>query len=519
MKEIHSIRSRMLLAVACVASLSAATGRASAQDADWREEQAYTLGVQAFIYGFPWIYFAQLRWQWVTQPPPDPNAWPYAPLNEFCHAQELATAESQLGGSPNVDTLYSTAWICLTNEPVILSVPAIPDRYYTFEMASMDSDNFAYVGTRATGTNAGNYAIIGPDWVGSLPPGVTELPRSHTPYAFILGRTLVYGTDDVVNIHALQDQYKLTPLSYWGTSNTPPVNRDVWEPYPTNDVLSAWKTMNRAMTENPPNVPGQQSMVNNFATIGVGPNQDVTNMDLATQAGLVRAEKEAMAIMHGFNESGGGGTVVNGWSYPPSTLGRAGQYDDFLTRAAAQCWAGIVANDPEEAIYLNTTTDDEGAQLTGDNDYTIRFPSNGMPDVGAFWSVTMYDTNHNLVANSLNCYKLGTYPKGAMQTNLDGSLTIYVQHESPGVATESNWLPAPTGEFYLILRTYLPGPDILSHAWKPPPVEKTASHPPTRVIRLVGDLAFGSVPVGSTSNRTLTIHNDGNDTGCFGSGR
>lgn len=471
MKKSCSARNLAGLVVACLSAVL--TGLVPARAADWREENAYTLGVQAYIYGFPWIYFSQLRWQYVTTVS---NVMPYAPLNRFAHADHLATAADQSGGSPNNDTLYSTAWLCLTNEPVILSVPAVTGRYYTFEMACMDSDNFAYVGTRATGTNAGNYAVIGPGWTGALPPGVTALATSRTPYVFVLGRTLVFGTDDVANVQAIQAQYKLAPLSYWPGTD-PATNRNVWAPYPTNDTLGVWKTMNRAMTENPPNVPSQQAMVNYFATIGVGPDQHVELMDGSISQGLVRAAQEAMAIMHGFNLAGGGGLAVNGWTYPPSTLGRAGQYDDFLTRAAPQCWAGIVANDPEESIYLNTTTDNEGIALNGVNDYVITFPSNGLPDVGAFWSVSMYGYDHNFVSNSIDRFKLGTYPEGAMSPNPDGSLTIYVQNEWPGAGLESNWLPSPLTNFYLIMRTYLPGSNIVNQTWEPPAVEVVVRRP------------------------------------------
>jgi hypothetical protein len=446
------------------------TQPAGAQSQDWREEYAYTLGVQAYIYGFPWVYLSQIRWQWAGQAACGGGNAPCAPLNEFSHARGLNSAADKTGGSPNNDTVYSIAWVDLSAEPVILSVPAIPDRYYTFEMSSMDSDNFAYVGTRATDTQAGDYAIVGPGWTGELPSGVIELPRSRTAFALILGRTLVYGEDDLANVHALQDQYKLTPLSRWGVAATETTPHYAWAPFAATDPLAAWKTMNRAMTENPPNVPEQQELVNLFAAIGVGPGQDLEAVDNATKRGLERAAAEAMVIMHGFNLAGGGGREVNGWTCPPATLGRAGQHGDFLVRAASQCWAGIVANDAEEAIYLNTSTDAEGEKLTGANDYEIHFLPGGLPDVGAFWSITMYGYDHNLVENPLDRYKLGTYPEGLMRLDPDGGLTIYVQHETPGPVNESNWLPAPEGDFYLILRTYLPGVGILEGTWAPPAV-------------------------------------------------
>ncbi len=468
MKKYSSSRIALLLA-ACLVGLSAATAPATTQEEEWREEFAYTLGVQAYIYGFPWIYLSQFRWEYVTQPT-NPEYVPYAPLNQFWHARYLFTAAYRDGGSPQSDTLYSVAWVNLSTEPLILSVPAIADRYYSFELASMDSDNFALVGTRTTGTNAGNYAIIGPDWSGTLPTGVTELAHSLTPYAFVLGRTLVFDSNDLTNVHAIQDQYKLTPLSYWGTTNTAPDDRNVWAPYSTNDPLACWKTMNRAMTENPPTVSNQQSFVNEIAQIGLGPNQDVDATDAATKRGLIRAAQDGMAVMMEFNQTGGYGKEINGWFYPPTTLGRCGQYDDFLSRAASQCYIGIVASDTAEAVYLNAATDAEGLPLRGVNNYIIRFPAGGLPDVNAFWSVTMYGMDHNLVPNPLNRYKFGTYPIGALRPDPDGSYPIYLQNTSPGADKESNWLPAPIGQFYLLMRTYCPGSNIVNRTWDPPAV-------------------------------------------------
>ena len=180
--NLTSILKPVLPTIAAVAVVAAGTGTGQAQDYsdDWKYKFAYTLGVQAYIYGFPWINMAQYRWEWVTQPPTQDDDHAYAPLNQFSHSTTLKDASWQGGGSPNSDTVYSTAWLNLTTEPVILSVPAI-DRYYTFELAGFDSDNFAYVGTRTTGTNAGNYLIAGPNWTNACPAGVTQLTNSRTP--------------------------------------------------------------------------------------------------------------------------------------------------------------------------------------------------------------------------------------------------------------------------------------------------------------------------------------------------
>lgn len=492
----------VLPTVAGLAMLTLVTRPAAAQSpTDWREEYAYNVGIQAYLYYFPWLNMAQYRWQWVTQPA---GPAPSAPLNQFWHATVLADARYRGGGSPNVDTLYSMAWLDLTQEPVILSVPAITNRYFTFELSSMDSDNFGYVGLRTAGSAGGNYAILGPHWHGTLPAGVSAgLPpnelRSRTPFALITGRTLAYGTNDLTNVYRLQAQYKLTPLSHWGTTNVPPVNTNVFQPYSTNtDPLGTWMTINRAVTENPPNVAGQQGLIDWFSEIGVGPGQDVTQVDSSTQAGLRRAAEDAYAMMTDILAGGMDSAVTNGWSYPPPSIGRSGQYGDFLIRAVFQSLGGVVANDPDESVYLATTTDRDGRLLSGTDRYTIEFAPGGLPEVGAFWSVTMYDTTQNLVTNSLNRYKLGSLSSPSLATNLDGSVTLYLQTSSPGADKESNWLPAPPGNFNLLLRCYMPGAAIVNQTWAPPPIQKVLTPPVLRA-----ELVNGSVNVTWTDDAGL----------------
>lgn len=459
--------SAAVLGCAAAASMVAAA-QPAAPKVDWRGTYAYTQGMQAFIVGFPWVFLPELRWKWVTQDPRSPFV-PYAPLNQFWNSRQLATAEYRDGGSPNNDTLYSIAWLDLAKEPLILSVPDVGDRYYTMEMASLDSDNFAYVGKRTTGTKAGHYAIIGPNWKGTLPAGVTELPRSRTDSALIFGRTLVYGPEDIAAVNKIQDQYRLTPLSLWGTGKTAPASREVPPPAnPKDDPLAAWKTMNGAMGKNPP-AGGQADIVRSFATIGIGPGLDVTKTDAATQDGLARAAKDGMALLREAQASFG--KKVNGWRYPPETMGRAGLHYDFLLRASLQCLGGIISNDPAEAIYMNTFTDAAGASLSGANTYRIRFAPGGTPPVGAFWSITMYGLDNNFVANPINRYKLGSLPKGSIAPDPDGGMTITVSHLQPASGAV-NWLPAPPGSFYLVLRTYMPEGKLLDQTWEPPAVVK-----------------------------------------------
>jgi hypothetical protein len=438
---------------------------------DWREEYAYTLGLQAYIYGFPWVYLSQLRWQWVTQPV-NPDTTPYAALNHFWHQKSLTDAQYYDGGSPNNDTMYSIAWLNVQEQPVILSHPDMGKRYYTFELASLDADNFAYVGTRTTGQYAGHYAIVGPGWQGSLPPGVHALAPSRTPTVLIYGRTLVDGPEDVEHVRALQKHYRLTPLSQWDQPGTQmPQDRTIWQPFdPTLDPLATWKTMNRAMTEEPPEV-RHAALLRLFTTIGIGPNQQVECLDAGTRRGLVRAAKEGPQFLAAVFRQGGPGKRVNGWLYPPPTLGRVGQHDDFVTRAALQVAATIIANDPQEAVYLTVQTDGNGQLLNGTRRYCLRFGLGGLPPVHAFWSLTLYGMDHNLVENPIDRYSIGDRTPELVRDS-DGGLTLFIQNEPPVGEQMLNWLPAPQGPFNLILRAYLPTREIVEQLWQPPALQE-----------------------------------------------
>jgi len=433
---------------------------------DWREEYAYTLGIQAYIFAFPWVYLSLLRYLWVAQKPKN-DMTIYAALNHFFHTRRIITAEYRDGGSPNNDTLYSVAWLDVSKEPVILSHPDMGERYFTFEIASMTSDNFAYVGKRTTGSTAGHFAICGPNWQGDLPDGVQALPASPTAAVLIFGRTALRGPADVTAVNQLQDQYKLTPLSFWGVKDASlPERRDVPPPFdPQKDSLADWKTINQAMIENPP-LEQNAFMLDLLKTIGVGPGLDVSQMDAATQKGLTRAAKDGRAMLQAITVSGRG-KRVNGWVFPPSSMGRAGYRKDFITRGASQCLGGIISNDPEEAVYINTTVDSDGQPLNGANRYVLKFDPGKLPEVNEFWSLTLYDLTFNLVQNPIDRWAIGSLT-GEYQLADDGSLTIYIQHESPGSEKESNWLPAPKDEFLLIFRTYGPSENLINQTWEMP---------------------------------------------------
>jgi hypothetical protein len=440
---------------------------------DWQDEYAYSLGLQAYIYGFPYVYNAYTRYKW-TNLPQDPKHIPYAPVNHFWHATEVMDATYRDGGCPNNDTLYSIAWVDLSKEPVILTVPEISaDRYWTFELVSFTSDNFAYVGRRV-GSSKGNYALIGPGWHGDLPEDVNAVtPSSSTPWILILGRTLVNGVDDLPTVHALQAQYRLTPLSFWGKPEAQlPESRDVYKPdvalTGTKDPLEPWKTLNAMLAENPPAV-HQEVLLKQFATIGIGPGLDVEQQPEVVKKALLRVPSVGIPLLRQQFMSGVWAKVVNGWRYPPSNIGRFG--DEFLKRAADQSLVGITANDPVEAVYLVNLTDNVGEPLNGAHKYEVTFPKGYEPPVDAFWSMTVYGSDYNLIPNQINRYSIGDRTPG-IKKNSDGGTTFYFQNESPGPDKESNWLPTGSGAWFPILRMYIPHPDVVNAEWECPPITK-----------------------------------------------
>ena len=452
---------------------------------DWREEYAHTLGVQAAVFAYPWLYFAHLRYEWMAKEKPAGYKGIDMPLNQFYHFRNTVDASYRAGGSPNNDTLYSILFLDVGKEPVILSHPNMGDRYFTFGISSMTSDNFAYVGKRTTGGKAGNYLIAGPDWKGKLPDGV-QMPAqangtkmmgisaiSPTRGVFILGRTSVQGKEDAKTVNKLQDQYTLTPLSQWGKKKVKmPTTRNIWKPYdPKTDPLAPWKTINRMLTEHPP-LAQNKVVVDMFKDIGIGPGLDVEKVDDTIKRGLIRAIKTAGPMIKAAGQSAGFGKMINGWSISPNTMGSAGYSGDFLSRGAIQSGAGIVANDPQEAVYPLTRIDASGDVLDGAKKYTMTFAPGNLPKVDAFWSLTLYDDTFNLVDNPINRYNISSQT-GDYKKAKDGSLTLYVQNESPGKDKESNWLPSPkSGSFFMIFRTYIPAKEIVEQAWQIPGLVK-----------------------------------------------
>ena len=463
----------------------------------WQETYAAALGQEAYVWAFPWLYLTQICWLWTSEEgkklaDEQGIKIPWAPMNSFFHSTVLSNPSYQSGGSPNCDTLYSTAWVDLAKEPLVLTVPEITDRFYNIEMASLDSDNFAYVGTRATGTQAGHYLIAGPNWAGPVPANVSDiLPRSRTSIAFLLGRTGVNSDaeEEVQLAYERSLGYTLTPLSRWldpGLDPEDPPRAMVPANLDYENPEGTWLAINMAMTQSPPGTYpalGQTELINLFATIGVGPNQRLDAQTQATLKGLQTAATQGLSLLKAM--SYGRGTPVNGWTYPPLALGRAGDHSDYITRAALQALGGIIANDPDEAVYLNCSTDGDGKPLLSKETYSMTFTpppaGSGFPPIAegfhGFWSVTLYTPTYNLVQGSNN-YTINSYDPRFRQRTKDGGLKIVIKESDPGKMEDGwYWLQSPKdanpdgSDFFLILRVYVPGPTVSgSQTWPPPPI-------------------------------------------------
>jgi hypothetical protein len=399
-----------------------------------------------------------------------------APIGQFARLRAYPPASDHTVTAPNADTLYTIAWLDVSKEPWILSIPDMKDRYYLIPMLSGWTDVFQVPGKRTTGTKAQKYAITGPGWTGTPPEGVTEY-KSPTGMVWILGRIYCTGTrEDYKAVHALQDKFSVVPLSSYGKLYTPPAgtvdpNVDmktaVREQVNRMDAGAYFKLLAQLMKDNPP-AAEDAPMVAKMAKIGIIPGQDfdISKLDPGVAKGLQNVPKAGFEkIMAEFKKLG---APVNGWTYS-TKLGVYGM--EYLQRALVTA-IGLGANRGQDAIYPTSEVDADGKPYDGANKYVMRFDKGQMPPVDGFWSLTMYDAEYFFVPNKLNRYTLSSRNK--FKTNPDGSTDLYLQKDSPGKDKESNWLPAPDGKFILMLRLYWPKespPSIIDGSWKPPAVK------------------------------------------------
>jgi hypothetical protein len=435
-------------------------------------DEARKIGVEAVVYGLPLVVMDTTMRVSTNVPGPQPNA--HAPVNQFGNMSKYPSASDHTVVRMNIDTLYSWAWLDLSKEPMVLSLPDTHGRYYMMPMLDAWTNVFASPGTRTTGNGAGNFAVSGPGWTGSIPEGVKQI-KSPTNIVWIIGRTQTNGPEDYAAVNALQAQYKLTPLSAFGKPNTPPpgvvdpaVNMKVGpgEQVAKMDSTTFFKTLARLTASNPP--PAEDAPVlAMLAKIGVIPGQDFdpSKLDPAVAKELEKSVQLAVEKLQAAGKKWG--KPVNGWNVPPMNVGDFGT--DYSFRAVV-AFIGLGANLPADAVYPFAFVDGDDKPLNGANRYVVHFDKGQTPPANAFWSLTMYDAQGFPVENPINRYTISSWMP--LKSNADGSLDVYIQKDSPGADAKSNWLPAPASEFTITMRVYWPKPAMLDGTWKPPPVKK-----------------------------------------------
>jgi len=426
-----------------------------------------TLSREAYIYLYPLVTMETSRRQATNVPAGQRAA--FGPSNRFSHLREFPTAEFRAVVRPNFDTLYSSAWLDLTQGPVQIDVPDSGDRYYMLPMLDMWTDVFANPGKRTTGTGPQRYVVTPPGYAGPLPDGADQI-AAPTPYVWVIGRTQTNGPADYEHVHGFQDGLSITELGEpAGQQIDPDVDMGT-EPLRQVNGLSAVDFFTLAaslLRVNPPHH-SDHSQLSRMALLGLVPGQDfdAARFDEAALADLQAGATEALQQIQGSLARLGG--LHNGWVIPADTMGVYGNY--YLKRAGVAL-AGLGANPAEDAVYPLLQTDAEGKHATGDESYAIHFDQESLPPVAAFWSITMYDAEGFQVANEIDRYAIGD--RDPLRYNEDGSLDLYIQHENPGPDRVSNWLPAPRGALGVTMRLYAPKQEVLTGAWVPPPVRRT----------------------------------------------
>ncbi|CAN7760505.1 DUF1254 domain-containing protein [Bradyrhizobium sp. LjRoot220] len=435
----------------------------------------FALATDAYVYGYPLVTMEMTRRVFTNVSQLEAMR---GPMGQVVKARQYPDASYRDVTAPNADTLYTTSFFDVGKEPMVLSIPDMKDRYYLMPMLDGWTNVFQVPGKRTTGTGAQTYAITGPGWKGALPSGVKEL-KSPTSMVWLLGRIYCTGTsEDYAAVHKLQDECKLVPLSSYGKPYTAPSNTidpsidmktAVREQVNRMDAAAYFTLLCKLMKDNPPAAADAPQLAK-FAKIGIVPGQDF-------DAGKLKADflkrvpevsNDRIMLQFKVNKSI---SDENGFAY----TAKGGVYGtDYLLRALITA-IGLGCNRPQDAIYPTSQKDAERQKYSGANKYVMHFAKGQLPPVRGFWSLTMYNADYFFVNNPLNRYSISA--RQNLKSNPDGSTDLYIQKDSPGKDKESNWLPAPSGNFILMARLYWPtesSPSIINGSWKIPPVKKVA---------------------------------------------
>jgi hypothetical protein len=435
--------------------------------------EARQIAEEAFIYGFPMVMNYGVMYEYFI----DKSSSQYkAPFNELYNMARLVTPKDTAIVTPNSDTLYSFVGADLRAEPLVLSVPEVEKgRYYSMQLVDLYTFNYGYIGSRTTGNGSGSYMIAGPNWKGVTPPGIKKVIRCETDFSFVGFRTQLFGPADLDNVKKIQAGYKAQILSAFLKKPAPPAAPVIKWPKIDKKLAETdpFAYLNFVLQFCPPIGPAdvEEPLRARFAKIGIeaGKSFSFDKLTAGQKADLAAAMKSGYEKIK--EKVGTLGKDENGWRVGKLALSRSDEKGDWTFRAAV-AMAGIYANDAVEALYPLLATDEGGNKPDcSKNRYTLTFPKGQLPPVRAFWSVTMYDGKTQLlIENPINRYLINSPMLPDLKVNSDGSLTLYIQKDSPGKEKEPNWLPAPDGPIYVVMRLYWPREEALTGEWTPPAV-------------------------------------------------
>ena len=436
------------------------------------QDGAHALALEAAIYGVPIVAMYNLRNS--TSTGPGTKGRP----NEILRVENITTPQvaRRLGYvSPNVNVVYGFGFMDLEAQPIILRAPNSHGRYYVVQMVDMWTNSFAYVGGATTGYSGGTYALVGPGWHGTLPPGVKRIDAPTRwielqPRVYVKNQADLPGAERVLRAITVTGlaQYtgRKSPVEPARSYTVPKINLSVaGSQMQFDDPLQFWEIFSAAMNENPPPRDQVAAVLPQFKILGIvlGKQWKREDVNPVILAQMRLASQEIGSTMRSMSLAV---KSINGWTIPPADVGNAGS--DYVVRAIVAV-LGLTANTPKEAIYYSGFRDANGAALSGAKRYTITFspPMTYIKTIPpGFWSLTMYDLSGFTVANPIDRYALGS--DDDLKRNANGSFTIYIAHDDPGASEESNWLPSPSGPFYLILRDYAPAPEVVRALGNPP---------------------------------------------------
>jgi hypothetical protein len=430
-----------------------------------REAHAYAIGIQAFEYGFPLIYFANIRWKWAK----DPKSV-LRPLNSWITPKDfVATSNYRDGGSFNTDTVYAGAFVDLRKGPIVLSTRDPEGHYFSVQLSDFYTNNFAYISKRSGGPIWGDFLLVPPSWKGAVPQGKFDrVLHCEQQWIFALIRLRVDQDDskEVAWAKVKLDQAKLTPLEDYMAGREFVANDfDIFDVTAAGaNPLRPFIILNHMLAESPPPA-SDEILIQGFKTVNIGPGLDLSKNDPDTNRGLARAARDALPALRS-NVERPWARAVNGWYYFPTDIGQA-HTTDYIMRAAWQSLWGIVAHPPHECTYLWASLDQKGERLNSKGRYELYMRKDQFPKVEAFWSFTLYQ-DFNLVPNEINRWAIRENMKG-LKFDADGGLHVYIQSERPSDDKLSNWLPSPKeGNFNVTMRNYMPSKEIIEQRYDPP---------------------------------------------------